>query len=174
MNTARVFIITGQQGEGKTTKLMEVVEKLKQQQLNICGFVAPGYWEGDLRAGFDIVDVNSGMKMILCQNEPNENFLKVGRFYFNPEAIKFGESLLQPESKNLDSLAIIDEIGIFELKGKLWANPFIKLLETSQNKILITTRDKFLDGIIENFKLTNIHVFDLDQSLESMLEKISS
>ena len=111
MIKGKVLIITGDQGEGKTTRLEQVIYQLKQKKCKLSGFIAPGRWVDDKRTGFDIVDINLGRRQLLCQDEYDEKYNKIGRFYFNPEAIKFGEQLLQFNKIHESEIVIIDEIG---------------------------------------------------------------
>jgi len=60
-------------------------------------------------------------KQVLCRSKIDASFTKIGRFYFNPVAIKSGIQILNnPNISDLE-LIVIDEIGLFELHGKLWA-----------------------------------------------------
>lgn len=174
MNTNHVFILTGQQGEGKTTKLIELLEELDKKCLEMAGFVAPGKWQDNLRSGFDLLDIRSIERMVLCHGKELENYTRYGRFYFNPEAISFGDFLLAEGLKQSIDLLVIDEIGLFELEGKLWANSFYKLLENSKNNLLITVRTKFLDQVISTFKLQNSIIFNLSQNSSDIASQIIS
>lgn len=174
MNTSHVFILTGQQGEGKTTKLIELLEALDKKCLDIAGFIAPGKWQDNLRSGFDLLDIRSKERMALCHDNELENYTRYGRFYFNPEAIRFGEFLLAEGSKQCVDLLVIDEIGLFELDGKLWANSFFKLLEDSRSNLLITVRSKFLDQVISTFNVQNSTIFNLDQDSSDIASQLFS
>lgn len=172
MKMPKTYIIAGEQGEGKTTKLIDVVEKLKQKGCTIKGFFAEGYWSGNQRSGFDLVDIESGYSMEFCRGEPGKNYLQIGRFYFNPEAINYGENLLTGQKDRKTDLWVIDEIGPFELQGKLWANALTGLVRDSKNNLLITIRTTYIEEIIAKFNLTGAFICNVNDSDEKIVNQI--
>lgn len=172
MKQQPVFIITGGQGEGKTTKVFQVVEELKNQHVEVCGFVAPGKWKAGTRVGFSIKNIHSGESKLLCQDKPAEGFQKIGRFYFDPETIRFGEEILLSKKEPSGQLKVIDEVGFFELEGKVWADVLKQLLNNNLNLLLITVRKKFVNDVIEQFKLRNVLVFDTELSSSKIANRI--
>jgi len=172
MNESKIFIITGEQGEGKTTKLTQVIDILKKKNYKVSGFIAPGRWSDGLRSGFDIVDIKTDEKRLLCQSGHNERYVKIGRFNFDAEAIKFGEQLLLNAADMETDFVVIDEIGMFELQGKLWAGSFLKLVKSAPCPILITVRSKFIEDVKTSFKLSNHTTFHLDQQATTIAIRI--
>ena len=45
------FIITGEQGEGKTTLLLKILAELTSQGIRMPGMAAPGYFNETIRSG---------------------------------------------------------------------------------------------------------------------------
>lgn len=172
MNTQPIFIIAGEQGAGKTTKLLEVLKILEQNNVSFRGFIAEGKWVDNLRSSFSIIDLNTKEKRLLCQGEPKNGFQKVGRFFFDPKTIEFGEKVLfiKPESEN--QIVVIDEIGMFELDDKIWADVMRKLLQSESNPLLITVRKKFVNAVIDQFKMKNVRVYDSSQSTDSIAAQL--
>lgn len=171
MNQQPIFIITGEQGEGKTTRLTEVVGRLTDLGIPVRGFAAPGRWKGELRSGFSIVNLNTLESAMLCSDKSETGLMQIGRFHFNPKTITIGEKLLQ--KKKTGDILVIDEVGLFEIKGKVWGDVLSKLLETSDSPMLITVRRQFLDAVVEHFKMKNTTVFDVKKSSIDIAEKIS-
>jgi nucleoside-triphosphatase THEP1 len=68
MNTMnnKILFITGPQGGGKTTFVKELAALLKKSGFSTGGFIAEGYWENNLRSGFDIVEIGGLNKELLC------------------------------------------------------------------------------------------------------------
>ncbi|MEJ2595688.1 MAG: nucleoside-triphosphatase [bacterium] len=136
MNGQKVFIISGGQGEGKTTLFRKVSGLLINNKKSLYGFYAKGEWEGGTRSRFFLCDLNSDASMLLCQSSPDPSFKRHGRFYFSKDAIQFGHTLLS--RKIPGSIFAIDEIGRFELNGFVWADKFRELLSAEGQKLLIT------------------------------------
>jgi len=172
MKSQPVFIITGKQGEGKTTALLQLVDHLKKAGIAVAGFVAQGEWEKGLRTQFFLNDINSDTKKLLCKSVPGKGFEQIGRFYFNPETIRCGEKLI--ENAKPGDLIVIDEIGMFELKGKVWGTILKKKLMEGVNPLIISARSQFLDTITEHFKLDRSLVFDCKEDTILLSEKICS
>lgn len=161
MKNRQIFIITGEQGEGKTTKLKKVAAKLKAQNVPFTGFLAEGEWENGVRKTFTISDINTGEKKLLCTNEAGETLIPAGRFFFSPEALDFGKQVMRHPEKGL--LVIVDEIGRFELDGKIWANAFQSLIKDLDNPVLFTVRKRFLDEVITHFGIEDPLIFNCNE-----------
>jgi len=167
----KVIIITGEKGEGKTTKLRNIVSLLKNEGIQVIGFVALGNWKKGDRHDYRLADINSQKSIILCTVLPIKNYKKHGKFYFNQAAINFGTKLLKTNSsKNL--VVVIDEIGPFELENKVWHTSLKNHLETTQNTILITVRKKLVNNIIDKYKLKEAIVYSTSEPNENIINKI--
>lgn len=139
--------------------LLQVINELKNGAICCKGFVAEGKWTNNLRSGFSIKDLKTGKSYILCPENPGTGHEKIGRFYFNQKTIKIGEKILLDGKPG--ELMVIDEIGLFELKGKVWGKVLQTLLDQAQNPMLITVRQKFLKDVIDNFNIEIPLVFEL-------------
>ena len=170
MNKHPIFIISGAQGEGKTTSLIRVIEELRKDRIAVAGFIAEGEWEKGLRTRFYIRDVANTVKMILCQSEEDKAFEKQGRFYFNPEAIQLGAKLVQ--ANEVKQLVVLDEIGLFEINGHIWAPVFKELISNADVPLIITVRDTFVDQVISTFNITRSEVFYCKIEPELIAKKI--
>ena len=155
-----VIIITGNKGEGKTTKLQRIVKLIKKEKISMTGFLAYADLKDGDRNGYTLVDIVSSKSIILCSNEPCSTYEKIGRFYFNPLAIKFGQKLLNtnPVEK---TLIVIDEVGPFELQNKIWYDSLVYQLGIPKNVILLIVRTKLVDEIIRKFEITNTNIYKL-------------
>jgi len=159
MKSSCIFIITGKQGEGKTTKLAEVIRLLKHKGQAVFGFYAVGAWENGQRSHFHIKDVHSGESHLLCERQENAK----NEFVFFQQAIKKGEQILSEGMKHQRTLAIIDEIGPFELKREVWYNA-LTLLIKDNFPILITVREKLTKPVIQKFGFEKPVIFRLEES----------
>ena len=172
MASQKVFIISGAQGEGKTTRLKEVLNLLQKSDKSFAGFVAVGSWDNNKRTAFNLVNIQSGDSIPLCGITAKENWLKAGRFYFNRDAIAMGEKWLLENKNSQTGFVVIDEIGIFELDNKIWHTAFQKLLKQSNCQLIITVRESILENIIQKYMLENIEVFSLKSTAKEIAERI--
>ena len=172
MASQKVFIITGAQGEGKTTRLKEVLGLLQKNRRTFAGFVAEGTWENNKRTAFTLVNIQSGESVPLCSIVAKDNCLQEGRFYFNRAAIARGEKWLLDCDVSSAEFAVIDEIGIFELDNKIWHTAFQKLLNQSDCHLIITVRKSIIDRIIQKYRLKNVEVFSVKDKAVEIAERI--
>ncbi|MEZ5198551.1 MAG: nucleoside-triphosphatase [Bacteroidales bacterium] len=149
----KTFIISGTQGSGKTTFLKSIVDELSASGLRVGGFLALGYWKDNLRDRFDLIDLKSGDRLVYCQRNQVPGWEQVRHFYINPEAIVFGEEVLNPSILSDVDLIVIDEIGPFELAGKGWARSFDQILRKTKLSIIISVRESLLNQVIKHWKL---------------------
>ncbi len=167
-----VYIITGEQGEGKTTMLKSVVSLLRKADIKVGGFIAEGTWKDGVRDGFSLVRIGNHITFPLCQTEPKKGYIHLRRFWFNPEAIETGEEIIRSSLTEKADVVVLDEVGIFELEGKVWHRAFTHLLKTNEIHILISVRDKIKDSVVQTFKLKNYHVYPVADKPELVVEDI--
>jgi len=167
----KVIIITGEKGEGKTTKILSIIKLLNVENINIIGFTAKAEWENGKRSKYTLIDIATDKTITMCSDKPNENYNQYGRFYFNPLAIRYGNKLLSA-STNKKSIIVIDEIGPFELDNKLWHNSLQLILNTNQNTIILSVRKKLVSDIIDKYKLENVVVFSVSEPCQNIIKEI--
>jgi len=171
MSSNKVVIITGDKGGGKTTKIVEIIDNLKRNCVAVTGFVAIGEWKNGERSRYTMVDVITGKSAIICTATITDGYDKHGRFYFNPHAVDFGETILYC-SQNKVSVVVIDEIGPFELEGEVWHNSLVHHLENTQNTLVISVRKKLVDEIVKKYNLTNVSVFNTQAGNDYIVKEI--
>jgi len=164
MQKNKVIIISGRSGEGKTTLLKQVIDILLERGLVISGFYADGKWEKDSRINHCLTEIGGKEKKELCTTIETKGWIKENRFYFNPEAIELGNQILKNAIKSKPDLIIIDEIGPFELQGKIWASEFTNILKNYNIPLLITAKQKLVESIVSKFNITNF--IDLPSNTE--------
>jgi nucleoside-triphosphatase THEP1 len=156
-----VFIISGDQREGKTTFLKAVMGKLITKGILVEGIMAEGLDKAGERTGFQLVNVSNGKSIILCSIHPKPNWEKTGKYYFNPDGLKFGNKVLNKISA--DSIVIIDEIGPLEMKGSGWSDSVQKILENYDNTMIWVVRRSLTEQIIHKFELKNVFILDISK-----------
>lgn len=94
----RVLVLTGAPGVGKTTVLIKTVEALKAKGISVGGMVSREAREGNVRVGFELLDLTSG----------NQGWLAHTRQKTGPQVGKYHVNLLDLET--IGAKAIIDAI----------------------------------------------------------------
>jgi len=171
MENGKVFILTGAQGKGKTGHLVEIIDILLDAGIFVHGFYARGFWENNVRSRFDLVDIQSGESALLCSGESRKGFELYGRFYFDPETIDWGNKLLLSGHDRQKRLAVIDEIGRFEVKGRVWASALENVLE-KQIPVLLVIRDRFVDEVVRKFGIVPGLIFSVEADAGDIARQI--
>ena len=156
-----IIIISGKQGQGKTTMCRKLAAQMQEDGSLIGGFIAPGTWKNGQRYSFDILDLQTFKTYPFASREAHGSWDQIHSFYFNPQSIKKGEELLRAHSLNSDWV-FIDEVGKFEIQGKVWG-PILQELLSNNIDLVLSIRDSFVDDIITHFHIENpliLHVRD--------------
>ncbi len=158
-----IYIITGDQGEGKTTMIKHVISELRQAKVKTDGFIAEGTWKDGIRDDFLLVRISNDWQIPLCRSKPKEGYQQLGRFWFNPEAIRAGEEILNSCLVGETEVIVLDEIGIFELEGEVWHDAFVRLLQ-SDKPVIISVRRKLKDKVLDKFAIKNYSLLSVGES----------
>jgi nucleoside-triphosphatase THEP1 len=116
-------IITGPKGAGKSTHLLMLAEALKKQGKTVGGVISRGFWKGEEREGYEIVNPATGVSRILCaKTKPAgaeaEDIMPFCSYFFLRSAFAEGNRWIA-EGLTADVL-FIDEVGNIELSGGGW------------------------------------------------------
>ena len=158
-----VFIITGKTGSGKSSFLVKLLERLQRRKISVSGILTKGIWRNGKKHVYEIQNIQTGKTMPLVSRGFIENWNKIGNFYFNPEAILFGNKILTDPGLIKNDLIVLDEIGPFELDDKIWADSVSRLLLTSDCPMIWVVRDKLIKEVIKKWKLQEPGIIDIEK-----------
>ena len=153
MKNKKVTIITGDRYSGKTTRLLNYIETLKNSGVSVAGIVAIGTFKNNDRDSFLLKDISTNIEKPFMSRTECDNCDKIGRFYIDNETYKWGLEILEKAIKSNVNTIVIDEIGMLELNEKGWYSVLKKALN-SDKKIVITVRDKFVDDVTFKFGIS--------------------
>lgn len=114
----QLILVTGLSGAGKTTWCTRLVEQARRQGLEVTGVLCPGVFEGERKAGIDIVDLATGERRRLARlRDGEQSGLVTIQWQFDPAAMAWGDSVLRGSPDG--DLLVIDELGPLEfLRGE--------------------------------------------------------
>lgn len=168
MNKARIIIIKGNKGEGKTSKLQEIVDKLHNKKINVSGFLARAIITDGKRDSYQLFDITTKKETILCTSNPSKDYLNIRNFYFNPTALSIGESILE---KTNDKIIIIDEIGPFELMGLMWNDLLLEMIRKKKT-IIVSVRNDLINQVIKKYTLNNYSIWNYNDDTDIIINEI--
>ena len=172
-----IYIISGNQGEGKTTFVKELAVILKREGFQCSGFYAEGFWNHYGRSRFDIVEINGVAREILCNTNPEKGDLQYRHFFFKPNALKYGNKILA-KAAGSHSVTFIDEVGGLELENKGWAKAIDMLLLNPPMAMIWTVRTSFAAEVCYKFTITSESIHNIscthpDRVLEELKEALN-
>ncbi len=173
MTNNKVIIITGSKGEGKTTKLQSLIKLLLKKNIPITGFIAPASFVDGERNTYNLKGIGSEETITLCSSISQIGYEKIGSFYFNNPAIILGNQILKSASRN-NKIIVIDEIGPFELKGKVWYNSMLSAMKQDGKVIIITVREILVEEIVVKFNIDNYSVFSTNDDNQDIINEIDT
>jgi nucleoside-triphosphatase THEP1 len=156
-HSARVLLLTGDSGEGKTTLVAEMVSLLRRQGMIVGGVLALGYWEDGRRAGFDVVDLMGGRKAPLCRRVSDGAEGNAGTsFTFCPDGLRLGREALSIARlrEGCAALVVVDEVGPLELAGGGWSSALDSLAEEWSGPMLWVVRRKLVQEVKDRWLRT--------------------
>jgi nucleoside-triphosphatase THEP1 len=140
-----------------------LIRNLQKRKLSVSGFLAKRSEFGGNKQVYEIYDLDSGESIPLASREPVKDWIKTGNFYFNTDAILMGKRILNDQEILHKDLVVVDEIGIFELDGKVWADSLSFLVRESQSNMIWVVRDTLIEKVIRKWNLQKPVIIDIER-----------
>jgi nucleoside-triphosphatase len=138
------WLITGEPGSGKTTLILNLIEKLKTEGIKYDGFVTQEIRKNNTRIGFSILDLKYNEKGILASKEQIFQGPKFGAYIINLKDLEeIGVKALE-RALNESDLIVCDEIGAMEFMSINFKITIEKILR-SEKHLLATLHRKYLN-----------------------------
>lgn len=172
----KIFILSGEVADGKTTFMEKLVEALKIEQLTIAGFVSPRILEGIETVGYQVKNVATNECFTLLSiNENTELHTSktIGKFRIDISAQQKAKSILREALGNDSEIIVIDEVGRLELQGGGWCEELKLLAQKNSSCLLLAVRDAFVQDVIETFGFNSAKIINVkDAKVEDVKDQI--
>lgn len=149
-----IFVTSGFKGSGKTTFQYQIAGQLQQEGIQVRGFLAFHDFQRD---SYSIYNIQTHEALQLAQRLPASE-KSGGPFQFQTNSVKQGKTWIHNILKENPDLAVIDEIGIYELNGKVWCDAFTRLCNSSV-PLLFSTNSQCLPQILKEWELIPSLIF---------------
>lgn len=149
-----IFVISGEKQTGKTCFLQKLVSLLADAGYRLKGFYA---WHDKVADSYFIKNIQTGEKeLLMTRTTPQRE--KPGQFQIHEDGIRTGIAWIEAAKKDSSSVLVVDEIGLFELKGMVWHDLFSDAVK-SPKSFLFTTKTKLLPEVLAKWKIHPTAVF---------------
>lgn len=163
-----IHILTGPVHSGKTTLLRDVTTQLKNQNIDVAGFLCLYTEENAQFIGYDLFDLKRELRTPFIRKEGNKFWQRIGPYFFIPESLDHAQNMIRL-STNAD-VCVVDEVGPLELEGKgLWP-ALKKVIALSTPEFIFVVRETILDNWHKMLKEIPVQVFDIsDKALHQKM-----
>lgn len=171
------WIITGEVNQGKTTFIKKLVKHLFINNIDCHGIITIAKFNCGKKNNYFVSTLDGSWSKKLCSTNAESNWIKHKRFYFNPSAIQFGNSLLNniatdPE-KYYSKVIIVDEVGQFELNNNGWYNGLNLLVKSRIKNQVWVVRKSLVESVCEKFNISQVQIIDVgEESANELIGKL--
>ncbi|MFO7612574.1 MAG: nucleoside-triphosphatase [Clostridia bacterium] len=156
-----VTIITGGIHSGKTTRLIDEFGRCGRG----CGFASVKIMKDGNVLGFDILNLSSGELRPLARRTAETDAgwtecCSMGPYSFSLDAVHAVEIEIEKGIREGGFTIFLDEAGQLELEGKCLDGILEKAFSTGID-IFITVRDRFLEEMIEKYKIRDARIINV-------------
>lgn len=153
-NSPEIIIITGEINSGKTTMLEKFANEEKAKGVSPTGILARGAVEENIKIGFDVIDLSTGISMPLARvDEPFDKGFAIGKYYFSSDAFKFAQDALL--NFHPRGVVFLDEAGPLELEGRGHAECLQILINSDITRLYVSVRTECLEEFVGKFVKAN-------------------
>ena len=164
VSAQKIFIITGSIGEGKTTYAKKLNGIFRKNNIKAGGIFSERVMTNSQTTGYDLVNIETGEKEVFLRHYEECGSERIGKFTICPKGLAFGNAILKSLVLSINTIVIIDEIGLLEVRNKGWSDCFNDLLENSRNHIILIVRDTFLLEVKNKWNLKDAIILNINKT----------
>jgi nucleoside-triphosphatase len=140
-----ITILTGTIGSGKTTACRQLISRLQQQSRDCAGIVCPARFDGERKAGIDLLNLRTGECRALAEADNRPAALRTGAYRFDTQVMAWGAACLGAACPC--DVLFVDEIGPLELeRGQGWVNALDVLRAGRFRLAVVVVRPSLVDS----------------------------
>ncbi len=164
----KILLLVAASGAGKTTACQKLVELAKDHDLNVTGVLSIPVYDSLVKSAINLVDATSSNERTLARVATPGVEPDVGIWSFEPEAILWGQALL--DGLPACDLLVIDEIGPLEIKlGKGLTNALAALRRANYRLAVVSLRPALIEALLKLLPSGNISVYWVNEGNRNLL-----
>ncbi len=144
-------LVSGGKNAGKTSYLLNLVERARMRGWRVGGFVSLAEWEHGEKMRYFLRDLSGNrQRLVARKGSRRTDEWHVGSYVFEPETFHWAKSCAR--NPNRFDVFLLDEFGPLEAKG-LGLSPLLEMLLAEFNGILvISVRPALLPDLQQKLK----------------------
>lgn len=164
MSPARILLLTGPVGVGKTTVAERVTGLARRQGLACGGLLAPAVVDAcGQKTGIWGIDVATGRRRTLARTDHDLGGPSMGPYSFDAAALAWATDVVARAIGACD-LLLVDEIGKLELWHDLGLAPVLPHLAAGEApRALVLVRESLLDELQARLERIETAVFEVQE-----------
>jgi nucleoside-triphosphatase THEP1 len=162
-NRKKIIIITGERSEGKTSFLKNSITSLKEEKIELKGFLSLAVFERENKIGYDLHNISDNTEKNFIRTTELPGMIKFRKYFFSNEGIDWGNKILRSYSEDPTGILIIDEIGHLEIADKGWTESLNNLIMLHQYNMIWVVRKELLDDVIKKWNLETPVIIDISK-----------
>ncbi len=160
MSLGKIIILTGDIQSGKTNLCRELIQKAKEEGVQLAGLFSPAVFHEREKTGIDVINLkNWERRHLAVLKEKDQTGLETKRWSFYPEIVQWGNQALI-NAVPCD-LLVVDELGPLEFnRGEGWVAGLAAVDSGSYQSALVVIRPSLLKMAGQRWEISR--VFDLN------------
>ena len=134
---------------------MNILSLLQTDGFVVGGFVALHGLQSDT---YFIRNVETNEESLLMERVAGFE-KRPNHFKLFPEGVEVGSFWMKEILNQRPDIAVVDEVGGFELAGELWSNEFTSLVESSTH-LIFTVKTKHLNEVVKKWNIDPALIFE--------------
>ncbi len=155
----KLFVVTGEVHEGKTTCVEKLIKVLRDEKLNVLGFLATGVFQDGERASYKLLNLSTNESIPYASAQAVTGWQRFRRFWFNPAAISAGKAILSDAAGQKDAIVVVDEVGPMELSGAGWDLVLKNITGFDGQTMIWVVRAHLLQDVLNHYEIKAKQVF---------------
>ena len=171
--------ITGKPKIGKSTIIKAVIKRLKADGIALGGMLTSDIWEGGVRVGFSLEDINTGEKGILAHVHLRlrGSKVKVGKYTVNLIDLDFiGANAIKNALTQPDPIIIVvDEIGPMELKSTRFIDAVEEAIKSKKSMLVsvhLKSKHELVERVKKEFVMFEVTQENRDKMVDSIIQQL--
>jgi nucleoside-triphosphatase len=130
-----------------------MVNVCRQRKIQVEGLLTPARTRKENLREYDLHLIGKPETYPFSSTHATEGWMPVGKFYFSPDALMAGKHYLSSLSFERTELLILDEIGPYEMEGKLWAEDFSRIISGNHPPLFVSMRTTMIRKATDHWSL---------------------